>query len=164
VMTPRHHMLCARGTHMQRLMSCACRHLAWIMPFTIWACALHQQVAAAGATVAPLHGCIVAASLGTGDAVVFPFNLGRPAVALVARPQELTTAAHRSRRREGTAQQGFRGQLALVPGTLMPSYLTIRLSVSRSQRMHGTIDMPFTSSLWLCAPVHKRRTIVAVCF
>jgi hypothetical protein len=80
-------------------------------------CTLRRQVAAVvGADAAPLHGRVVAASLGTGDAVVLPFSLGPPAVRLVASPQELTAAAHRSRRREGTAQQGFRGQLALLPG------------------------------------------------
>ena len=78
---------------------------------------LRRQVAAVvKADAAPLHGRVVAASLGTGDAVVFPFTLGRPAVTLVARPQELTAAAHRSRRREGFAQQGFCGQLALLSG------------------------------------------------
>jgi hypothetical protein len=81
-------------------------------------CTLHQQLVA-GADAAPLHGRIVAASLGTGDAVVLPFTLGRPAVMLVAWPQDVMAAAHRSRRREGTAQQGFRGQLALVPGMVM---------------------------------------------
>lgn len=66
------------------------------------------------AAQAPLHGRIMAASLGTGDAVAFPFTLSRSGVALRASPGDPAAASQRTRRREGTAQQGFRGQLALA--------------------------------------------------
>lgn len=140
---------------MKQVWTLACWQLA-MAPSNSWAALAHEQVAAARAHAAPLHGRIVAASLGTGDAVVFPFTLGQPAVALVAHSQELTAAAHRSRRREGTAQQGFRGQLALVPGVVMLSLLPVWLSVSH-------VRTPSAPSLRLCSHVHHKALSVAVC-
>lgn len=81
---------------------------------------LHSRHQAAGgqqpAEAPQLGGRIVAGSLGTGDAVAFPFSISRASVSVVAHPAEPAASQQRSRRREGATQQGFRGQLLLCSG------------------------------------------------